>query len=236
MKRLSPLVLLAAVSSTALAQATFHGNIARTGVYEGGGPTQAPGVKWTFKAAGPIVTSPAIADGVVYIASLSGHLYAIDAGNRPGEVELQVEPAHRLLACNRRRHGVLRLLGRIAGRDRRCDRAAEVGVCDRARAPVRGAGTARLPLSEADHSRRLGRLHVLARRRARQGVFRQRRRQRLRGRREERRAAVEVRDRRCRACLARRGRQHAFTSAAGTASSTRSTPRAASRSGCSRPG
>jgi outer membrane protein assembly factor BamB len=35
-------------------------------------------VKWTFKAAGPIVTSPAIADGVVYIGSMSGHLYAID--------------------------------------------------------------------------------------------------------------------------------------------------------------
>ena len=35
-------------------------------------------MKWTFKTAGPIVTSPAIADGVVYIGSLSGHLYAID--------------------------------------------------------------------------------------------------------------------------------------------------------------
>jgi eukaryotic-like serine/threonine-protein kinase len=78
MKRVTALVFLAAVSSTALAQATFHGNVARTGVYEGAGPTQAPGVKWTFKAEGPIVTSPAIADGVVYIASMSGHLYAID--------------------------------------------------------------------------------------------------------------------------------------------------------------
>src|SRR5207244_3991681 len=48
-----------------LAQATFHGNNARTGVYAGAGPSQ-PAVKWTFKAGGPIVTSPAVADGVVY--------------------------------------------------------------------------------------------------------------------------------------------------------------------------
>jgi outer membrane protein assembly factor BamB len=77
MKRLAALALLA-VSSTALAQATFHGNVARTGVYEGAGPTRAPALEWLFKTPGPIVTSPAIADGVVYIASLSGHLYAIE--------------------------------------------------------------------------------------------------------------------------------------------------------------
>ena len=35
-------------------------------------------MKWSFKAEGPIVTSPTIADGVVYIGSFSGHLYAID--------------------------------------------------------------------------------------------------------------------------------------------------------------
>lgn len=78
MSRLLPLALLATVSSTALAQATFHGDVARSGVYAGTGPTRAPSAKWVFKAAGPIVTSPAIADGVVYIASLSGHLYALD--------------------------------------------------------------------------------------------------------------------------------------------------------------
>src|SRR5512145_615400 len=78
MKRVAALILFSAATSAALAQATFHGNVARTGVYDGAGPMQAPRVKWTFRAAGPIVTSPAIADGVVYIASLSGHLYAID--------------------------------------------------------------------------------------------------------------------------------------------------------------
>jgi len=77
MKSLAALALLAA-AATAFAQNTFHGNIARTGVYESPGPRQLGGVKWTFKAGGPIVTSPAIDNGVVYIAALDGHLYAID--------------------------------------------------------------------------------------------------------------------------------------------------------------
>ena len=77
MKVIAVLALLTAVSPT-LAQNTFHGNNAHTGVYESPGPKQMGGTKWTFKAGGPIVTSPAILDGVVYIAALDGHLYAID--------------------------------------------------------------------------------------------------------------------------------------------------------------
>lgn len=77
-KRIAALVLLAAITSNSHGQSTFHGDVARTGVYPGTGPIEAPAVKWTFTAAGPIVTSPAIADGVVYIGSMSGHLYAID--------------------------------------------------------------------------------------------------------------------------------------------------------------
>lgn len=66
------------VAASALAQSTFHGNNARTGVYDGAGPKQLGGVQWTFKTGGPIVTSPAVVDGVVYIGALDGHLYAID--------------------------------------------------------------------------------------------------------------------------------------------------------------
>ena len=78
MRPVAMLAFLAVVSSPAVAQSTFHGNVARSGAYAGAGPAQAPSLKWTFKAAGPIVTSPAVAGGVVYIASLSGHLYALD--------------------------------------------------------------------------------------------------------------------------------------------------------------
>jgi len=78
-RRIVLALLLAAACPAALpAQATFHGNIARTGVYDSPGPRRLGGVKWAFKAGGPIVTSPIIAGGVVYIASLDGHLYAID--------------------------------------------------------------------------------------------------------------------------------------------------------------
>lgn len=78
---------LAAATSLALspaipagdARATFHGDTARTGVYAATGPRSAPATKWRFKTPGPIVGSPVIADGVVYIASLGATLHAIDA-------------------------------------------------------------------------------------------------------------------------------------------------------------
>ncbi len=72
------LLVMFVCAQTAIAQTTFHGNIARTGVYDGAGPRQLNGVKWAFKTGAAIVASPAIADGVVYITSLDGHLYAID--------------------------------------------------------------------------------------------------------------------------------------------------------------
>src|ERR1700730_9881001 len=53
----------------AAVQATFHGNIARTGVYDSPGPKQFNAVKWTFKTKGPIVASATVANGVVYIGS-----------------------------------------------------------------------------------------------------------------------------------------------------------------------
>ncbi len=65
-------------SPLAFPQAMFHGNPAHTGVYDSPGPAQFGSVQWTFHTSGPIVASPAIADGVVYIASLGGHIYAID--------------------------------------------------------------------------------------------------------------------------------------------------------------
>src|SRR5437868_6025328 len=77
MKRLALLFLLAG-ATTCSSQATFHGNIARTGVYNSAGPVKLNGVKWTFKTGGPIVASPAVVGGVVYIASMDAYLYAIE--------------------------------------------------------------------------------------------------------------------------------------------------------------
>jgi eukaryotic-like serine/threonine-protein kinase len=78
MKPFAGLILLAVAVTPSSAQTTFHGDNARTGVYATRGPQRLGGLKWTFKTGGPIVASPAIADGVVYITSLDGRLYAID--------------------------------------------------------------------------------------------------------------------------------------------------------------
>jgi eukaryotic-like serine/threonine-protein kinase len=59
-------------------QTMFHGNPAHMGVYDSAGPTQSATVKWAFHTGGPIVASAAITDGVVYITSMDGHVYAID--------------------------------------------------------------------------------------------------------------------------------------------------------------
>ncbi len=72
------LLALLAISQNSIAQNTFHGNNARTGVYDSAGPKQLGGIKWTFKTGGPIVASPAVVDGVVYIPSMDTYLYAID--------------------------------------------------------------------------------------------------------------------------------------------------------------
>jgi len=66
------------LTSSAFAQAGFHGGAARTGVYESPGPARLSGTAWTFKTGGPVVASPAVAGGVVYVASLDGFMYAID--------------------------------------------------------------------------------------------------------------------------------------------------------------
>src|SRR5262245_33645449 len=78
MKTLLALTPILAFAPLASAQSTFHGDNARTGVYAGAGPVELNGVKWAFKSEGPIVTSPTLSGGVVYIASLSGHLFAVD--------------------------------------------------------------------------------------------------------------------------------------------------------------
>jgi outer membrane protein assembly factor BamB len=72
------LAFLLATTCLFASDANFHGNLARTGVYEGAGPKSLAGVKWTVKTGGPIVASPVLADGVVYIGSLDGYLYALN--------------------------------------------------------------------------------------------------------------------------------------------------------------
>ncbi|MGH8313673.1 MAG: PQQ-binding-like beta-propeller repeat protein [Steroidobacterales bacterium] len=69
---------LLGINAGAAAQVTFHGDVTRSGHYAGSGPATLNGVQWTFKAAGPIVASPTISDGVIYIGDYGGQFHAID--------------------------------------------------------------------------------------------------------------------------------------------------------------
>jgi outer membrane protein assembly factor BamB len=79
MKRASLLLALAAAFlPAASAQNMFRGNLAHTGVYATEGPQQLKGVKWAFKTAGPVVSSPTVVGGVAYVGSDDQQLYAVD--------------------------------------------------------------------------------------------------------------------------------------------------------------
>jgi hypothetical protein len=78
-------VMTAPAGATAAATQTssssvpiFRGNPARTGEMPGPGPAGAPVQLWRFAASGPVASSPAVADGGVYVGSSDGHLYAVD--------------------------------------------------------------------------------------------------------------------------------------------------------------
>jgi eukaryotic-like serine/threonine-protein kinase len=58
----------------------FRNDAAHSAVYSGDVP-QLHGLKWTFHTRGEVVSSPAIVDGVVYVGSNDGKLYAVDAGS-----------------------------------------------------------------------------------------------------------------------------------------------------------
>ena len=56
----------------------FRGDLAHSGIYAALGVPKLTGIKWTFRTGGEVVSSPAIVDGVVYVGSNDGNLYAID--------------------------------------------------------------------------------------------------------------------------------------------------------------
>jgi outer membrane protein assembly factor BamB len=77
-QRIRPLVAATLVAAgAAAAQSSFRGNPARTGVYEGGGPTL-HGLAWRVPTDGDVISSPTIDAGTVYIGSNDGHVYALD--------------------------------------------------------------------------------------------------------------------------------------------------------------
>lgn len=72
------LCLFVAPSPAQSAQSAFRGGPAHLGVYDSQAPRQLS-LKWTFATKGAIVSSPAVASGVVYAGSADGGLYAVEA-------------------------------------------------------------------------------------------------------------------------------------------------------------
>jgi eukaryotic-like serine/threonine-protein kinase len=65
--------------SPALAQeAMFRGGPQHTGVYAGAGVPQFTRVKWQFHTDGQVLSSPAVANGTLYVGSSDHFLYALD--------------------------------------------------------------------------------------------------------------------------------------------------------------
>src|SRR4051794_17623677 len=79
MRPLASLVCLAA--PLLLAEPMFRGNAAHSGVYSSTAAPSIDNVKWKFKTRGKIFSSPAVADGVVYVGSTDWRLYALNAAD-----------------------------------------------------------------------------------------------------------------------------------------------------------
>ena len=71
--------ILGRVAETSAQDAgSFRGGSAHPGLYSAPAITGEPKLLWRFQTKGRIVSSPAIADGVVYVGSTDHYFYAID--------------------------------------------------------------------------------------------------------------------------------------------------------------
>ncbi len=59
--------------------AMFRHDLGRSGTTDPSGTLPQGTLKWVFSTGAPILSSPAVADGIVYIGSQDGRLYALDA-------------------------------------------------------------------------------------------------------------------------------------------------------------
>ena len=68
------------IAAAAFSQDTpmFRNDLAHTGVYNAVGVPRLTGLKWKFHTGGLIVSSPAVANGLAYVGSTDGYLYAVD--------------------------------------------------------------------------------------------------------------------------------------------------------------
>jgi len=79
MRRLVIPLLLSIASGGLAAQPTFRADARHSGIYADAGVPVLHGVKWKFRAGGPIVSTPAVSGGLVFFGSSDHNVYAVDA-------------------------------------------------------------------------------------------------------------------------------------------------------------
>lgn len=79
-RRVVALLIVFWVAAAALSQDApmFRNDLAHSGVYNAVGVPRLTGLKWKFHTGGLIISSPAIANGLAYVGSSDGYLYAVD--------------------------------------------------------------------------------------------------------------------------------------------------------------
>jgi eukaryotic-like serine/threonine-protein kinase len=80
MKPLVPVAIFLGLSLPAFGTdaTTFRGNLTHSGAYDAAGVQKVAQLKWKFTTMGMVISSPAVAQGVVYVGSTDGNLYAVD--------------------------------------------------------------------------------------------------------------------------------------------------------------
>jgi outer membrane protein assembly factor BamB len=73
--------LCLSLSISAQDAAMFRGDLQHTGVYDAAGVPKLNGVKWKFHTGGRVISSPAVVNGVAYVGSTDGNVYALEAGS-----------------------------------------------------------------------------------------------------------------------------------------------------------
>jgi outer membrane protein assembly factor BamB len=66
------------VAAIADSPVSFRGDATHSGLYSAVGVPKLHGVKWKFKTKGPVVSSPAVSNGTVYVGSYDRYVYAIN--------------------------------------------------------------------------------------------------------------------------------------------------------------
>ncbi|ABF43167.1 Pyrrolo-quinoline quinone [Candidatus Koribacter versatilis Ellin345] len=89
-------VLLFSTIAVAQDAAMFRGNPEHTGVYNAAGAPQFHSLKWKFETKAQLHSSPAVANGVVYVGSTSRNLLAVDL--ETGKLKWKFETGARIVS------------------------------------------------------------------------------------------------------------------------------------------